>query len=246
MSVGWDAASSGVAGGYPKRGGDDVLPLRADTAVELQTHLANKLPDAQAFTVPARTAEMLRDDLAAARKAWIKEVKPREQRRERIKSDFLRFTDHAGRVFDFHALRGQFASSLAAGGVHPKVAQELLRHSTIGLTMDIYTHVPRGSLSAALDVLPDLTGVDAEAAQATGTHDVIADNDVGNVGAPVGATGPKTMQNGATGSTHRGTRGKRKTPANLGKTQGNRGDSRMGRQGFEPRTCGLRIRCSAS
>ena len=75
--------------------------------------------------------------------------------------------------------------------MHPKVALELLRHSTIGLTMDIYTHVPRGSLSAALDVLPDLTGVDAEAAKATGTHDVIADNDVGNVGAPVGATGPK-------------------------------------------------------
>ncbi|MHC4063693.1 MAG: tyrosine-type recombinase/integrase [Planctomycetota bacterium] len=53
------------------------------------------------------------------------------------------YRDDAGQVPDFHALRDTFASNLAAGDVHPKTAQELLRHSTIGLTMDTYTHATR-------------------------------------------------------------------------------------------------------
>lgn len=40
-----------------------------------------------------------------------------------------------------HGLRHGFASLLAAKGVHPRVAMELLGHSNIGLTMEIYTHV---------------------------------------------------------------------------------------------------------
>src|SRR5207245_4402634 len=49
------------------------------------------------------------------------------------------YHDETGRVFDFRALRHQFISNLAAGGVHPKIAQVLARHSTITLTMDHYT-----------------------------------------------------------------------------------------------------------
>ncbi len=36
---------------------------------------------------------------------------------------------------DFHALRSTLSSNLAAADVHPRTAQELLRHSTIDLTM---------------------------------------------------------------------------------------------------------------
>jgi hypothetical protein len=70
----------------------------------------------------------------------------------------LAYVDANGRVFDFHALRHQFISNLAAAGVHPKVAQTLARHSTITLTMDRYTHLGLMDQTTALDKLPDLPG----------------------------------------------------------------------------------------
>src|SRR5947209_6648558 len=54
----------------------------------------------------------------------------------------ISYHDVAGRVFDFHALRHQFISSLAAAAVHPKIVPPLARHSAITLTIDYYSHVP--------------------------------------------------------------------------------------------------------
>ena len=56
------------------------------------------------------------------------------------------FTLLRGRVKDvppvrFHDLRHSHATQLLAGGVHPKIAQERLGHSTITTTMDLYSHV---------------------------------------------------------------------------------------------------------
>ncbi len=41
----------------------------------------------------------------------------------------------------FHDLRHSAASLLLSAGVHPKVVQELLGHSNISITMDVYSHV---------------------------------------------------------------------------------------------------------
>src|SRR5208282_1630706 len=41
----------------------------------------------------------------------------------------------------FHDLRHSHATQLLLGGVHPKIAQERLGHSTITTTLDLYTHV---------------------------------------------------------------------------------------------------------
>lgn len=41
----------------------------------------------------------------------------------------------------FHDLRHSCATILVALGVHPRVVMETLRHSTVGMTMDIYSHV---------------------------------------------------------------------------------------------------------
>jgi integrase len=68
------------------------------------------------------------------------------------------YQDDDGRFFDFHALRGQFISLLAASGVHPKVAQVLARHSTINLTMEYYTHLDVFDVAGALDKLPRIAG----------------------------------------------------------------------------------------
>jgi integrase len=40
-----------------------------------------------------------------------------------------------------HDLRHSHATQLLLAGVHPKVAQERLGHSTISVTLDLYSHV---------------------------------------------------------------------------------------------------------
>lgn len=44
----------------------------------------------------------------------------------------------------FHDLRHSHATHLLANGVHPKVAQERLGHSSVGITLDLYSHVLPG------------------------------------------------------------------------------------------------------
>jgi integrase len=56
------------------------------------------------------------------------------------------FTYLVGRAKDlprvrFHDLRHSHATQLLLAGVHPKVAQERLGHSTISTTLDLYSHV---------------------------------------------------------------------------------------------------------
>ena len=41
----------------------------------------------------------------------------------------------------FHDLRHSAASLLLTVGVHPKIVQEILGHTQISMTMDIYSHV---------------------------------------------------------------------------------------------------------
>src|SRR5262249_46343164 len=116
-------------------------------------------------------------DLDAARSAWIDQAgDDREERSRREQSSVLAYRDKACRVFDFHALRHQFISNLAASGVHPKVAQSLARHSTITLTMDRYTHVGLLDQTSALEKLPSLPTAEPDkeeiTLQATGTDSV--------------------------------------------------------------------------
>ena len=80
------------------------------------------------------------------------------------------YEDGDGRFFDFHSLRGQFISNLAASGVHPKVAQTLARHSTITLTMNHYTHLDVFDVAGALDKLPGLPGRKAKGGGDEGTR----------------------------------------------------------------------------
>lgn len=134
-----------VQAGYSKRRRYDVLPLRSDTAVELQRHFAGKTPRCQAFAVPERTADMLKADL--------------------IEADIPYEQD--GQVFDFHSLRHETGTLLAASGTHPKVAQSILRHSSIDLTLSVYSHTLIGQETQAVESLPDLSVNDDEKQQKT-------------------------------------------------------------------------------
>jgi integrase len=82
---------------------------------------------------------------------------PLEQRRlDRIFKDLCR---QAGlRQIRFHDLRHSAASILIAQGVHPKVIQELLRHSSIQLTMDTYGHLFDQAQKEAADKMDEILG----------------------------------------------------------------------------------------
>jgi integrase len=56
----------------------------------------------------------------------------------------------AGQVYDFHSLRGQFATRLALAGVGLATAQKLMRHCTPALTANVYTHLGLDDLGAAV------------------------------------------------------------------------------------------------
>jgi len=60
--------------------------------------------------------------------------------------EFPRFLARLGADFPrvrFHDLRPSHATQLLLAGVHPKIAQERLGHSTITTTLDLYSHVTK-------------------------------------------------------------------------------------------------------
>ena len=148
-----------VRAAYSKRRREDILPLKLSTAsliarkIESEVNAAQGLP---LFNLTEKTARMIRVDLRLARARWIRETMDRTERRKRRESDFLSYVGRDGRIVDFHALRHTFISNLARGGVHPKQAQDLARHSDINLTMTRYSHTVISDRAAALAALPDL------------------------------------------------------------------------------------------
>ena len=95
-----------LVAGSSKRRRKDVQIISESLASELEPFLATKVPAAKAFggrykSLTVNTADMVKEDLAEAG---------------------IPYEDEIGRVFDFHALRGQCATLLARRGVHPKIA----------------------------------------------------------------------------------------------------------------------------
>src|SRR5262245_3658144 len=175
-----DSPSVTVKAAYSKRRREDTQPLPRDVATVVTEWLRGNPANQRLW--PGgwgnHAAKMVKADLAAARAAWIAEAESPVEQAKRQALSFLSFRDAAGRVFDFHALRHQYVSNLAAAGVHPKIAQTLARHSTIALTMNRYTHLAVHDLSASVNSLPALpvhiSGKGPDVLQATGTDDQTA------------------------------------------------------------------------
>jgi integrase len=122
-----------------KNGSEAAIPLRPDLASMLSAFLDGRSADQVVWPGAwvRHSAEMLREDLDSAGVAYV---------------------DVNGLYRDFHSFRHRFGSELARANVPPKVAQELMRHSTITLTMDRYSHVGLHDTAAALAKLPPLPG----------------------------------------------------------------------------------------
>jgi hypothetical protein len=84
--------------------------------------------------------------------------------------------DERGRTLDVHALRHTFGTLLSKGGVTPRTAQAAMRHSTIDLTMNVYTDPKLLDVHGAMDSLPAMPLNNGhrptrEVVKATGTDD---------------------------------------------------------------------------
>ena len=78
-----------------------------------------------------------------------------------------------GRRLDFQSLRHTSISNLARADVHQRKTQQLVRHSTIDLTMNVYTHPGLADAAAELDKPPALPNCEAQSTRATGTDDSV-------------------------------------------------------------------------
>ena len=56
----------------------------------------------------------------------------------------------------FHDLRHTFASLMLLAGIHPKIVSEMLGHSSVAFTLDVYSHVIKGLGQAAMRRLDEV------------------------------------------------------------------------------------------
>jgi len=80
-----------------------------------------------------------------------------ERFKEDLKEAKIIYKDDRGNKTDFHALRTTYCTMMNSMGVAPRVAQALMRHSEIGLTMKNYTDANLLPIAKAVYSLPDLT-----------------------------------------------------------------------------------------
>jgi integrase len=128
-----------------KNGRGAQIPLRSDLVADIRLYLSEKqrylhlttLPAAMSlFDMPRSMTSIFDRDLAAAG------IDKRDER---------------GRTLDVHALRHTFGTHLSKAGVPPRVAQAAMRHSTLNLTMNIYTDPSLLDVVGAVNALPRFT-----------------------------------------------------------------------------------------
>jgi integrase len=251
-----------------KAGRGAVLPLHPIVVTRLTAWIEgkNELVDNDEVSRTAllwpgtwaeKAAKMVRQDLADARAAWLKEVETDEdEHTRRMKSDFLTRKSAADESVDFHALRHSFITLLASSGVHPKLAQQLARHSTITLTMDRYSHCQLRDLTTAVETLPALTPKSTVAMSTTSSGNTafqtVTDSSTGpSTGPKLGPMGDKKRLALTTVDETAGRRTPREPSCKRLSGKGLRKDDddceplmKVRPAGFEPATDGLEIRCS--
>jgi integrase len=97
------------------------------------------------FRVPVELVKILKRDLAAAG---------------------IPYRDERGKTVDVHALRHTTATNLGRAKVAPRLAQKILRHSDIKLTLQVYTDEDHFDEGEALEAMPRMSLPRADGATA--------------------------------------------------------------------------------
>ncbi|AZO63025.1 MULTISPECIES: tyrosine-type recombinase/integrase [unclassified Mesorhizobium] len=136
-----EQTDDGVRYKEPKSGRARTVALSASTVAELKAHRARQAeellrlgirPDADSFVVAQVDGSP---------------IQPRSLTHEWVRV----LGNTALPRIRFHDLRHTHATQMLSSGVHPKVASERLGHSTIGITLDLYSHVMPGMQADAAE-----------------------------------------------------------------------------------------------
>ena len=111
------------------------IPLRRDLVELLRPRVEGRSPSDHIFEIPVNLIKRFNAD---CKRAGI----PKR--------------DDRNRSVDIHSLRMTFNTWLAGAGVAPRIAQELMRHEDIDLTMNVYTDPALFDLQGAVEALPPL------------------------------------------------------------------------------------------
>jgi integrase len=136
-----EQTKGGVRYKEPKSGRARTVSLSTTVLAELKTHRAKQAeeqlrlglrPDGESFVVAQVDGSPIQP--RSLTHEWVRLIGKTTLPRIR-----------------FHDLRHTHASQMLAAGVHPKVASERLGHSTIGITLDLYSHVMPGMQADAAE-----------------------------------------------------------------------------------------------
>ena len=145
-----------ILAAYSKHRRRDVQPVPAWIIPTLRTFITGKAATARLWSIPHKSAAMLRADLSDAG---------------------IDYRDDAGRVLDMHSLRHSFITEVVESNAPVRTAMELARHSTSRLTLDYYSHARLVNVRGAVEGLSDLSTHEEPAIgemRATGTDDSAA------------------------------------------------------------------------
>lgn len=136
-----EQTKDGVRYKEPKSGRARTVALSASTVAELRAHRVRQAeeqlrlglrPDGNSFVVAQVDGAPLQP--RSLTHEWVRVLGKTTLPRIR-----------------FHDLRHTHASQMLSAGVHPKVASERLGHSSIGITLDLYSHVMPGMQADAAE-----------------------------------------------------------------------------------------------
>jgi integrase len=130
----------GVREKEPKNGRGRTIVLSATEVGELRSHRARQAQNLLSHGV------RLTDDHHVVGREDGQALQPRS-----LTHAFVKFARRRGFQIRLHDLRHSHATHMLASGVHPKIAQERLGHSSIGITLDLYSHVLPGMQAEAVN-----------------------------------------------------------------------------------------------
>ncbi len=129
-----EQTEQGVREKEPKSGKGRTIVLSATEIEELRSHRLRQAKSLLALGV------RLTDDHHVVAREDGQALQPRS-----LTHAFVKFVRRHGFQIRLHDLRHSHATHMLASGVHPKIAQERLGHSSVGITLDLYSHVLPGN-----------------------------------------------------------------------------------------------------
>ena len=135
-----EQTDQGVREKETKSGKGRAVDLPALVAVELRAHRIRQAETLLQLGVP------LSGDHHVVARADGKPLQPRS-----LTHAFIKFIRRQGlQRIRLHDLRHSHATHMLIAGVHPKIAQERLGHSSVSVTIDLYSHVLPGMQAEAV------------------------------------------------------------------------------------------------